>query len=157
MTWILDTEHTRTRVEGLLHLETQAAAVGLDLTVGSVHRLTGAGSLDFGGSELEAAPSTPVNTRLRSEDDEYGWWALEPGSYRVRFNESLTLEEGEVARIFPLERLLLAGAGHPAFLADGPRDPLETLLTVGEAGCRLKENCRISRLVVVRNGRRADG
>ncbi len=156
MTWILDTEHILDRVRGLLHLATQEAAVGLDLTVGSVRRLTDPGSLDFGGSEHEAAPGTLVRPRLRSDEDEHGWWALEPGTYRVRYNEALDLAAGELARIFPLERLLLAGASHPAFLVDGPRDPLETLLCVGDAGCRLKENCRLSRLLIVRNGRRAD-
>lgn len=67
----------------------------------------------------------------------------------VRYNESLTLEDGEVAQVLPLERLLQAGSYQPAFVVDGSRDPLEALLMVGEAGCHLKENCRVSRLVVM--------
>lgn len=146
---ILDVEATRAHVGGLVHLETQRAAVGLDLTVQAVYRLTGPGSLDFGGSEEESADREELKPRLREEDDDYGWWELRAGRYVVRYNESLTLEGGEVAHVLPLERLLQAGSYHPAFIVDGTRDPLETLLAVGEAGCDLKENCRVSRLVVM--------
>lgn len=152
MTRILDLDDTHDRVGGLLHLETQGAAVGLDLTVGEVSRLTGPGSLDFGGSELEAAEREPLEPELRDPDDDYGWWDLEPGSYLIRYNESVEPDEGNLAHVLPLERLLRAGASHPAFLVDGPRKPLETLLSVGSAGCRLKENCRVSRLVIVEAG-----
>lgn len=148
MTRILDLDDTRSHVGGLVHLDTQRAAVGLDLTAGEVFRVTGPGALDFGGSELERAGRAEVPPELRSEEDDYGWWELEPGSYIVRYNETLDLEAGELARVLPLERLLLAGASHAAFLVDGPRDPLETLLTVGGAGCNLKENCRVSRLLL---------
>ncbi|NIP58664.1 MAG: deoxycytidine triphosphate deaminase [Gemmatimonadetes bacterium] len=149
MTRILDPDDTRSTVGGLVHLDTQRAAVGIDLTVGGVFRLTGPGSLDFGGSELESADRRRVEPRPRSEDDDYGWWELEPGSYVVRYNETLDPGDGELAVVFPLERLLLAGASHPAFLADGPRDPLEALLSVGDAGCRIKENARVSRGIVL--------
>lgn len=149
MTRILDLDDTRSNVDGLVHLETQQAEVGLDLTAGTVFRVTGPGSLDFGGGELEAAPREKVVPELRAEDDDYGWWELDAGTYLVRYNETLSLADGRVAHILPLERLLLAGASHPAFLADDPRDPLETLLRVGDQGCNLKENCRISRTLVL--------
>lgn len=149
MTRMLDLEGTRSRVDGLVHLETQGASVGLDLTVDSVYRLTGPGSLDFGGSEEEEAEVEKVEAQLRSDDDQYGWWKLPAGSYRVRYNESVDPGEGRLAHVFPLERLLRAGASHAAFLVDGPREPLEALLSVGEPGVLLKENCRISRIVVL--------
>lgn len=148
MSRTLDADQTRSRVDGLVHFGTQEAAVGLDLTVASVHRITGPGSLDFGGSEEEPASTEGVASELRDPDDDYGWWELEAGTYRIRYNESLSLEAGEWAHVFPLERLLRAGASHAAFLVDGSRDPLEVLLRVGDAGCRLKENCRVSRVVV---------
>lgn len=99
MTTMLDPDTLAERVDGLLHLDTQRAPSGLDLTAGSIFRLTGPGRVDFGGSELEAA-----------------------------------------------------GASHGALVVDGERDPLETLLTVGSAGCRLKENARVSRLVAASGG-----
>ena len=149
MTRILDLDDTRSHVQDLLHLDTQEAAVGLDLTVGSIFRVTGPGSLDFGGSELEEADREEIDAVLRNPDDDYGWWELEAGAYLIRYNESLDLNDGRIAHVAPLERLLLAGASHPGFLVDGSRDPLETLLSVGQAGCNLKENCRVSRLIVV--------
>lgn len=148
MTRILDLDQTGSHIDGLVHLNTQKAAVGLDLSAGSIYRLTGPGSLDFGGSEFEEAAREEVEPELRSEDDDYGWWELEAGTYVVRYNETLSLEDGQWAQVLPLERLLLAGASHPAFVVDGSRDPLETLLHVGSAGCNLKENCRVSRVLV---------
>lgn len=152
MTRTLDLEETRSQVDGLVYLDTQRAAVGLDLTVASVHRVTGPGSLDFGGSEFEPAALEEVEPSLRNEDDDYGWWELVAGGYLVRYNETLALEPGQWAYVLPLERLLTAGASHGSFAADGSRDPLETLLLVGDAGCRLKENCRISRVVIMETG-----
>lgn len=156
MTRILDLDETRSHVEGLLHLDTQGAAVGIDLTVDEVHRVAGPGSLDFGGSEEEPADLEEMEPELRDPDDDYGWWELEPGSYVVRYNETLELEEGRLAQLFPLERVLRAGASHPAFVVDGSRDPLETLLRVGSAGCSLKENCRISRVLILDRQARPD-
>jgi hypothetical protein len=51
--------------------------------------------------------------------------------------------------VTPLERTLQAGAHHGSFVLDDDRDPLETLLVVSRMGCRPKENCRVSRLVVL--------
>lgn len=152
MTRILDTERTLDHIGGILHADTQRAAVGVDLTAAGVARIEGPGSLDFGGSEFETADVRALEPELRDPDDDYGWWELDPGSYLVRYNETLDVDDGDVVRVLPLERLLRAGASHAAFLVDGPRDPLETLLTVGAAGCRLKENCRISRALVVERG-----
>jgi len=149
MTRILDLDDTRSHVDRLLHLDTQKADVGLDLTVGAVFRLTGPGSLDFGGSERRDAERKEVNPALRDPDDDYGWWALEAGTYLIRYNESLDLADDQIAHVLPLERLLLAGASHPGFLVDGSRNPLETLLSVGHAGCNLKENCRVSRVLIL--------
>lgn len=145
---MLDADATAELVDGLVHLETQRAPAGLDLTADAIYRVQGAGSLDFGGSEFEPAERLEVTPELADPGDDYGWWELEPGTYVVRYNEGLELEEGQVARIYPLGRLLQAGASHPAFVVHGEVRPLETLLTVGEGGCGLKENCRVSRLLV---------
>lgn len=145
---ILDAHATAERIDRLVHLDTQQAEGGIDLTVDEVHRLAGPGALDFGGSEFEAAAREVIEPQLADPGDDYGWWELAAGSYLVRYNEAPALEEAETALVLPLDRLQQAGASHPAFVVRGERDPLETLLRVGDAGCRLKENCRISRLVV---------
>lgn len=149
---ILDADATGGLLEGLVHLETQRAAAGLDLTAGRVARVTGPGALDFGGGEFAAAAREAVEPELADPGDDYGWWELAPGSYVVGCNESLALEDGRIGLVHPLPRLQQAGASHPAFVVDGSADPVETLLTVGEGGCRLKENGRISRLLVLEAG-----
>ncbi len=137
------------QLDGLVHLDTQRAPSGVDLTVDTVYRTTGHGQLDFGGSEFQATPRERLDPVLDDPEDDYGWWTLEKGAYVVQYNESLTLEENEQAVVSPLERTLLAGAHHGTFVLDDGRDPLEALLVVSRMGCRLKENCRVSRLVVL--------
>ena len=149
---ILDADATSALLEGLVHLDTQRAAAGLDLTVDEVARLTGPGALDFGGSEFEPADLTTLDPELASPDADYGWWELEAGTFAVRYNEAVALEEGQVGLVHPLPRLQAAGASHGSFVVEGARDPVDVLLTVGEGGCRLKENCRISRLIVLAGG-----
>jgi deoxycytidine triphosphate deaminase len=136
-------------VRGLVHLDTQRAPKGLDLTVDAVFRTTGHGQLDFGGSEYQAAPREPIAPTCDAPEDDYGWWTLETGAYIIRYNESLVLEGDQQAVVSPLERTLHAGAHHGSFVLDDDRAPLETLLVVSRMGCRLKENCRVSRLVVL--------
>lgn len=146
---VLDADATSSRTHRIVHLDTQRAVVGLDLTVDAVHRVAGGGQLDFGGSEFQPADREEIPPERARPEDDYGWWRLEAGTYLIRYNEALTLETGQVGHVVPLDRLLQAGASHPAFLVHGRTDPLETLLAVGGGGCDLKENCRVSRLLVL--------
>lgn len=145
---VLDAEETRDCVTDLVHFDTQRARTGLDLTVEAVFRVTGSGALDFGGSEFEPAGRDEIEPELAAPDDEYGWWELGPGSYVVHYNEGVDLHGDQLGRIYPLSRLQQAGASHPAFVVQGGHDTLTALLTVGRGGCDLKENCRVSRLLV---------
>lgn len=149
---ILDPDAAAEHVAGLVHLDTQRARTGLDLTVGRIARLRGAGALDFGGSEFEAADTEIVEPELASPDDDYGWWELAPGSYLARYNENPDLPEGRLGLVTALPRLQRAGASHAALVVDGGGAAPEVLLRVGDAGCRIKENARISRLTVLDAG-----
>lgn len=139
-----------THVDGILHAETQVHERGVDLSVARVVRVTDAGRVDFGGGELEAAATEPVETEQRNQGDDYGWWNLAAGSYVVRYNETLTLPDGTRAWLQPRDELLFRGASHPT-LAVGPRGGVDDLegvpLHVGGAGLRLKENARVSTLL----------
>jgi deoxycytidine triphosphate deaminase len=136
------------RLEKLIHPPTQIHDYAVDLTVAQVYRVAGGGNLDFGGSEFAEAPREPLEPQLVKPDDKYGWWELPPGTYIVRYNEAVDPGERGIAFIQPHERTLLAGAYHPAFHFRGRREVLETLFIVGEGGCRLKENSRISKLLI---------
>lgn len=137
------------QIDGLVHFDTQRSPRGIDLTVHAVYHTTGHGQLDFGGSEFEAAPRESLTPVLDDPEDDYGWWTLEQGGYLIQYNESLALEDEQQAIVSPLERTLHAGAYHSAFVLDEGHDPIEALLVVSNGGCRLKENCRLSRLVVI--------
>lgn len=137
------------RLAGVVHRETQSFSSGIDLTVAAVAAFTSAGALDFGGSEFEAAAARAMEPELADPGDDYGWWELQRGRYRIRFNERVDLGEGEMVLVTPHRRLLDAGAHHPAFLATAEDDDLTTLLTVAAPSCRLKENCRIARALVL--------
>ena len=139
------------QLDGLVHLDTQRASNGLDLTVNTVFRTTGHGQLDFGGGEFQPAPRErldPVRDDPDSSRDDYGWWTLEKGAYVLQYNESLTLAQEQQAIVTPLERTLHAGAHHGTVVLDEDHDSIELLLVVSRMGCRLKENCRVSRLMV---------
>jgi len=138
-------------VGGIVHLDTQARRAGLDLTVAEVHRLRGAGRLDFGGSEFAEAPADRLEPELASPDDDYGWWELAAGVYRVVYNERPAVPAGALALVMPARRLLAAGGHHPSFLLEPGEagEALTGILSVGSGGCRLKENCRISTLILL--------
>jgi hypothetical protein len=144
---ILTSQHASDQFTNLIHLETQASDHGIDLTVAEVHRLTGPGSLDFGGSEFEAAPHERISPQKRNPDDDYGWWDLKAGRYVVQYNEGIDPGPG-VAVVYPHRRLLLAGGHHPAFTVQEDKSPLTGLLIVGNHGLHLKENGRISTAIL---------
>lgn len=145
---ILDAEEARDCVDGLVHFDTQRAPGGLDLTVGDVFEVTGPGKLDFGGSEFDPAPREKLEPELASPGDDYGWWELDPGSYVIHYNEGVDLEADQTGTLHSLPRLQQAGASHGTVVLHGTRDTLASLLSVGEGGCHLKENCRVSRLLI---------
>lgn len=145
---LLSAEGTRAQLEGLVHWDTQRASQGVDLTVNAIFRLSEPGRLDFGGNEFEPAHRSPLSPQKQAPEDRYGWWHLTPGTYHIRYNEELALAEDHVAHLTPLDRLVQAGAHHPAAWFDAARHPITGLLAVGTAGCHIKENSRISRLHV---------
>jgi len=131
-----------TRVEGIVHEETQRTDAGLDLTVAEIYEIAAPGRVDFGGGELEAADLDPHERAWRDESDDYQWWHLDAGQYLLEYNESLS-GEGRI----PLQirdAVRERGAGHPTLhVAELPRVPL----SVGGAGLKIKENARVSTLL----------
>lgn len=131
------------RIQDIVHGDTQVQSSRVDLTVNTVFEITGGGALDFGGSEFEPAETERVATEKKHPDDDYGWWHLEPGTYLIEYNE--TLQPGENPLLLtPLQRLIQAGASHASQVVTEDEDPVQTLLEVGDGGCHLKENCRVT-------------
>jgi len=128
-------------VEGIVHEPTQVRDDGgIDLTVAEVYELRDPGRIDFGGGELDPAETEPHRRVWRSAGDDYQWWHLDPGTYLVEYNESLS----GGALLQPRTDLLERGGSHPTLRrTELPAVPL----TVGGEGLRLKENARISVLL----------
>lgn len=127
-------------VDGIVHEPTQTQGVGLDLTVADVRRIETPGRLDFGGDELEAPGTAPVETERRDPDDEYGWWNLDGGQYLIEYNETLAAAEATFV-LQPRTELIERGAFHPTFHASElPVMPL----AVADGGIRIKENARVT-------------
>ena len=153
---LLSASETRPRLDGIVHYDTQASArSGLDLTIAALFAFTAPGQIDFGGSEARPAERQRLDPQKDDPGDDYGWWNLDAGTYAVRYNESLELGRGQIALVAPHERLLATGAHHPVFWLQAPRevqDELETMLSVGPTGMRIKENARLSTLLLFDEG-----
>lgn len=132
-------------VDDIVHEPTQTERRGLDVTVASVARVTEAGRVDFGGGELTEATLETIETKRRDSSDDYGWWNLDAGQYLLRYNESLSAPDDPTLALQPHEELRARGAFHPTLYVDS-LSPVP--LSVGGAGLRLKENARVSTLLV---------
>ncbi len=145
---LLAGEKVAETIDALIKKDVQCHHYETDLTAGAVFRLIGPGAVDFGGSELEAAPREEVSPRTAS-GEEFGWWELAEGTYVVRFNEVPELAINQIAFMQPHERLIFAGATHPSFHFRDTREAVETLLVVGPGGIRIKQNARVTKLLII--------
>lgn len=138
------------RVRNLINPQHQVHAYAIELTAKQLYALNPTGQVDFGGSEYVPAEPHPVPSHQKHSQDRYQWWTLAHGGYQVEFNEVVELAEDEIALLEPHERLLRAGAEHPALFLRGKLDPLATLLSVSCPRLEIKQNARISRLRIFR-------
>lgn len=134
--------------KNIIHENTQLHKQHLDLTVCEIHRLTGAGSLDFGGSEFTPAESKSIDPEKENSNDSYGWWDLKNDTYKAVFNESFEIPENTIALITPHSHAEKTGMIiNTLFIT--PDDNLKDLYIcfhVPVAGCKIKENARIATL-----------
>jgi len=138
------------RISGLSSPKHQVHGYSVDLTVKKIHVVDPTGRVDFGGSEYVPAGRIEVAALRRNPEDKYLWWELSRGAYFLEFNESLDLASDEMAVIEPDDRLLRAGAAHPALYLRGKQAPLEMLLDVNVTRVLIKQNARVSRVRVFR-------
>jgi len=134
------------RVAGMSSAKHQIHGYSVDLTVKKLYVVDPTGRVDFGGSEYMPAGRIEVAALRRNPEDKYLWWELSRGAYFIEFNESLDLAMDEIAVIEPDDRLLRAGAMHPALYLRGKQAPLEMLLDVNVTRLLIKQNARVSRV-----------
>lgn len=138
-------------ISGLVHQDTQQQKFRLDLTLSEVHEFTGAGSLDFGGSEFEPATTQIIKPKKNDPGDDYGWWNLKGGIYRAICNESFKPLENHAIFIVPHEHAQSAGVMVNTIVADRNLNSaaISLLIHVPDAGCKIKENARFASAYMV--------
>lgn len=140
-------EHTRNTI----HEPTQQHKFNLDLTVSEIHLFDEAGAMDFGGSEFDAAKTNSLPPQKKNPDDDYGWWDLEEGMYKVLFNEELTNLQDTLVVLAPHDHLRRSGVlGETIlFASDDNLDRLSMNISVPHMGCKIKENARLASLYIL--------
>ncbi len=150
MTEILDGERTAGLLANLIYRKKQVRPRSVDLTIKSLSRIATTGVLDFGGSEYSAGEKVTLSPKKMEPSDEYGWWYLAAGDFLVEYNEELSLPLNHLAILQPHERLIECGVTHGVRLITEPDEKLISLIHVCQADVRIKENARISSLIVLR-------
>jgi dUTP pyrophosphatase len=149
MVELIQGERIAPLVADLISREKQVKEFSLDLTVRRIYELSGRSSLDFGGGEYGEPKRKVIDPVKQKPEDKYGWWSLNEGTYLVSLNEAVEALAG-VGFISPHPRLLKAGCTHPTlFTLEWEKDYILPL-TVGAQGLKLKENARISKLMVLK-------
>jgi len=120
----------------------------INLTVKSIYEIKTKGKVDFGGSEFNLGDRREIKPVKINADDKYGWWDLEQSDYIILFNEKVNIKEGFIGFLQPLERLIVNGATHENVFIPSRIDKVEVNLRVGKAGIKIKENARISNLII---------
>lgn len=141
------------RIVNLISERFQVHGVSVELTLKNLYAMGANGAVDFGGGEFVQAARAPVAPFRKHHEDKYQWWELARGVYTAEFNEQIHLAEDEIGFLEPHERLLRVGGTHPTIFLRGPHEQLEVLLQVGTPRVRVKQNARISRLLVFRLGK----
>ncbi len=126
------------------------------LTVAGIGTFSYRGSLDFGGSEYAEAQIKWLTPQKKADDDTYGWWHLSEGMYIAELNERIAPETERLFLMQIWEPAQRAGIVHPSFVLhpedhsgrDKEQKPLRVTVSVGSTGVDIKENARLSKLVL---------
>jgi hypothetical protein len=137
-------------ISNIIYEKKQVEDYGVFLTIGRVFKFTGKGEIDFGGSEYKESNLQEINPVKRNAEEKYGWWDLTGGEYLIEFNEELRklLPAAELVILQPSERLTLNGAFHTTKVIE-KKGRVRVTLYVGKNGINIKENARISKLIVL--------
>ena len=130
-------------IENTVDTSTQLQPNSVELTLKGIEMLGSAGAVDFDNSQREI----PVSRTIDFDED--GWIFLEPGTYKVTFNEIVNIPLDLAAIAMPRSSLLRCGVTVESAVWDsGYRGRSESMLVVyNPHGFKLKRNARILQLV----------
>lgn len=145
-------------IENYFSLDIQVQPNGFDVTAGKLFKFDKEGAIDFSNSE-RAIPEAEEIKPEKEKDQDYGWWNLTQGSYKVRTNEKINLPKNLAAISFPRNSLLRMGAFvQTAGWDAGFGGPGEFILVVkNPKGVRIKENARLVQLIFFRLRKNSEG
>jgi len=125
--------------------ESQFQPCGVDMTLKEVYTFRDAGRIDFDNKERKISDVVPVP--FHSD-----YVRLQPGAYKVMFNEYVRIPKDAAAFCFPRSSLLRCGLTLECAVWDpGYEGRSEALLVVrNEHGAELKRNAKIGQMVFIR-------
>lgn len=137
-------------ISNVIYEKKQVEEHSVYLTISKVSRFIGKAEIDFGGSEYKESNLQEINPVKRAPEDKYGWWDLPFGEYLIEFNEELqdVLPSAKLVILQPSERITLNGAFHTTKVIE-KKGKIRATLYIGKNGINIKENARISKLIVL--------
>lgn len=145
---IIRGEKILTHLSNLINEKKQLYNECVNLTIKSIYEISSKGQIDFGGSEFILGSRKEIKPKKLNPDDSYGWWDLEQGDYLIIFNEKINIPDRYFGFIQPLERILVNGTTHESMFVLSHIDKVEVNLRVGKRGLKIKQNARISNLII---------
>ncbi len=149
MSRIVNPQDLQAHISRLISAKKQIGSLAIDLTIKNVYRLRSEGRIDFGGSEYQEPNRVLMPASKMQPEDNYGWWDLLEGDYLLEFNENLTLEENHICFLQPHPRFLKLGCHHPTMVLKELREGFQLPFHVPKIGVRIKENARVSQLIIL--------
>ena len=133
-------------VEHMIDSTVQIQPNGSEMTLQHVHRLNGPGSIAFDNSERRLPKTQPL------EFDTNGWLHLNPGIYKIIYNEVVNIPDGLAAIARARSSLLRCGVALETAVWDaGYSGRSESLLVVhNPGGFSIKRNARVIQLIFFR-------
>ncbi|KAF5412927.1 MAG: Deoxyuridine 5'-triphosphate nucleotidohydrolase [Candidatus Methanophagaceae archaeon] len=132
-------------IEKMVDVNTQLQPNGVDLTVKTVEKIAGAGSIDFSNKDRKLSDTV-------KQVFDADWVYLSKGQYKIILNEIVHLPKDMMAIGAPRTSLIRCGVTVETGIWDaGYEGRSESLLVVfNEAGVRIKKDARVLQLVFIR-------
>lgn len=136
-------------ISNYIDLESQITPQGFDLTVDKIEKYDGTGKLDFSNSERKIPETQALQPEKENPEDEYGWWILEPGTYKITMNERVDIPNNLAGFAYPRSSLLRMGCTIENAVWDAGYTGTGSFMLIVEnpEGVKIKENARVNQIV----------
>ncbi|GAB4350745.1 MAG: hypothetical protein Kow0099_34450 [Candidatus Abyssubacteria bacterium] len=148
---VLTGEQVARLLKNMIDDRIQVHAESVDLTVKSISRIATTGTIGFSGTEFSPGEKVALEPKKVHTDDTLGWWLLATGEFLVEYNEELTLPPHHLAIVQARNRLIGTGVTHTTRFITEAEQPLASIIHVCQADIRIKENARISEIIVLQH------